>query len=209
MRKNVRLKLWSIFAVFVLVVAFVLMSYLVQTYFGFFENLIVESFLGLGVYVLLNFVGIVVAPVTVIPLVVIVSGIWGPVVAGFATFIAWVLGSAVAFLIARKFGVPIVKRFISLDELYKYEDKFSIFYSFWGLVLLRMVIPVEILSYGLGLFSRIGFWRYISASALGLLPVSFAFGFLGVIPFVYQFFLGLLFLIGVLLVLIFREIFYS
>lgn len=206
MKKNVKLKLWGVFSVIVLILAFVLLSYFVQTNLEFFESLIVGNFWGILVYVLLNFVGIVVAPVTVIPLVVVVSGIWGPVVAGVATLVAWVLGSAVAFLIARKLGVPVVQRFISLEELYKFEERFFIIGNFWVLVFLRMVIPVEVLSYGLGLFSRIGFWKYILATALGLSPVAFAFGYLGVVPFVYQIVLGLLVLIGFLVVMIFREI---
>lgn len=206
MRKNVGLKLWGLFGVFVLISIFILLSYLVQTNFEFFESLILGNLWGLTTYMLLNVIGIVVAPVTVIPLIVIVTGIWGPVVAAIATWVAWVFGSVVAFLIARKLGVPIVRRFISLDELYKLEDRFSVLGSFWGVVFLRMIIPIEILSYGLGLFSRIGFWKYTSASALGLLPVSFAFGYLGMIPFIYQVILGLCVLIGILIVMIFAEV---
>lgn len=204
--KNVRLKLWGLFGVFVLISIFILLSYLVQTNFEFFENMIVGNSLGLIVYMLLNVIGIVVAPVTVIPLIVVVAGIWGPVVAGFSTLIAWVFGSVIAFLIARKFGVPVARRFVSLDKLYKLEDRFSILGSFWGIVFLRMVVPIEVLSYGLGLFSRIGFWKYTFASVLGLIPVSFAFAYLGMIPFVYQVILGLVILINLLVFMIFVEI---
>ncbi len=206
MGKNVKLKLLSLLGVFVLVLVFVLVSYFIQNNFYFFEELISGNFWGLLTYVFLNFVGIVVAPVTVIPLVVIVTEFWGPVVAGFATLAAWVLGSVVAFLLARGLGVPIIKRFISLEDLYKFEERFSFLESFWGIVFLRMVVPVEILSYGLGLFSKIGFWKYISATALGLAPVAFAFGFLGIIPFAYQIVLALCILIVFLVLMIFREI---
>jgi len=90
--------------------------------------------------------------------------------------------------------------------LYKFEDRFSFISKFWGVVFLRMVIPVEILSYGLGLFSRINFWKYTFASALGLLPVSFLFGYFGEIPFTYQIIIGLCVLIAILVMMIFQEI---
>jgi uncharacterized membrane protein YdjX (TVP38/TMEM64 family) len=206
MRKDVKIKLGGFFSLLVIVSLFILLSYLVQTNFEFFERLIVGNLWGLVTYVFLNFIGIVVAPVTVIPLIVIITGFWGWFIAGVVTWIAWVSGAVAAFLIARIFGVPIVKKFISLDELYKFENRFSIIGSFWGVVFLRMVIPVEVLSYGLGLFSRIGFWRYTFASALGLFPVSLLFGYIGVVPFIYQIVLALFILICILLVMILREV---
>jgi uncharacterized membrane protein YdjX (TVP38/TMEM64 family) len=206
MKKNVAIKISALAGVFLIVVFFILLSYLVQNNIVFFESLIIGNFLGLLIYIFLNILAIVVAPITVLPLIVVVAGIWGWVVAGFVTWIAWILGSVVAFLIARRFGIPIVRRFISLDGLYKFEERFSFVGSFWGVVFLRMVIPVEILSYGLGLFGRIGFWRYTFASALGFLPIVFLFGYFGVVPFIYQVILGLLVLIGVLVLMIFSEL---
>jgi len=206
MRKNVKLKLWGLGSVVALIVVFVGLSYFVQGNIVFFERLVSDNHWGLLVFVLLNIIGIVIAPVTVIPLIVIVTGVWGGFVAAIATLVAWTLGSVIAFWISRKFGVPIVARFISLKELYEFEERFSFVVSFWGVLLLRMVIPVEILSYGLGLFSRIGFWKYTLATVLGLLPVCFVFGYLGMVPFVYQVVLGLVVLVGILIVMIWREL---
>ena len=47
MRKDTRLKLWSLFGVFVVISIFILLSYLVQTNFEFFERMITDSFVGL------------------------------------------------------------------------------------------------------------------------------------------------------------------
>ena len=206
MKNNVKLKLWSLFGIFFMILLFITLSYFVQTNLDFFERLISDNFLGLVIYIVLNIIGIVLAPVTVIPLIIVVTGIWGWVIAGIVTWVAWVLGAIIAFWIARRFGVPIVGKFISLKELYKFEDRFSFISKFWGVVFLRMVIPVEILSYGLGLFSRINFWKYTFASALGLLPVSFLFGYFGEIPFTYQIIIGLCVLIAILVMMIFQEI---
>ncbi|NPE26468.1 TVP38/TMEM64 family protein [Methanococcoides sp. SA1] len=206
MERHVKLKLAGILSVFLLMSAFVVLSYFVQGNIEFFEVLVSDNYWGLIVFVLLNFVGIIVAPVTVIPLIVIVTSIWGGLVAAFATLVAWVLGSVVAFLLARKIGVPIVSRFISMDELYRFEERFGFVGSFWGVVFLRMVVPVEILSYGLGLGSRIGFWKYTLASVLGLMPVCLIFGYLGMIPIIYQIVLGLILLNGILAGMIWREL---
>lgn len=206
MEKNVKLKLSGILGLFGIILAFVFISYFVQGNAQFFERLISENYWGLIVFILLNIVGIVVAPVTVIPLVVVITGVWGGAVASLAVWVAWTLGSIFAFLLARKIGVPIVSRFVSMKELYRFEDRFSFVSSFWGVFFLRMVIPVEILSYGLGLFSRIGFWRYTIASALGLIPGCLVFGYLGVLDFVWQLVLGLIVLDVVLIVMIWREI---
>ncbi len=205
MRKNVKLKLAGILSVVSLVTVFIVLSYFVQNNMEFFEGLVSDNYWGLIVFVLLNFVGIIVAPVTVIPLIVIVTSVWGGLIAAIATLIAWTLGSVVAFLLARKIGVPVVGRFISMDELYKFEDRFSFIRSFLGVFFLRMVVPVEILSYGLGLFSRIGFWKYTLATVLGLAPVCLIFGYLGVLPIIYQIVLGLILLNGILCVMIWGE----
>lgn len=205
MRKDVRLKLLGLFGVFIVISVFILLSYLVQINLDFFEGAVSDTMWGLVVYGLLNFLGIVVAPVTVIPLIAVVTGIWGWVVAGAVSWFAWLVGSVVAFWIARRFGVPIIARFISLKELYRFEDRVSVIRSFWGVVFLRMIIPVDILSYGLGLFSRVSFWRYFFASALGLLPVTFLISYLGEVSFIYQVFLGLVVLIVILFLIILGE----
>lgn len=207
MKKSVFLKLWGFLGIVVLMVAFLLLSYFVQSNIGFFEKFIIGNVWGLVVYFFLNVLGVVVAPIAVIPLIVVVTKMWGPVVAAVFTLIGWIVGAAIAFWIARRFGVPIVRRFISMKELYRFEERFSLLNSFWGIVFLRMIVPVEILSYGLGLFSRVGFWKYIAASFVGLFPVAFLLGYFGIIRFVYQVLFAICILIVILIVMILKEVF--
>jgi uncharacterized membrane protein YdjX (TVP38/TMEM64 family) len=206
MDRSIVAKLWGVFGVFCFVFLLVSLSYLIQGHIGFFERLLGEDFLGLAIFIFLNVAGIVFAPLTVIPLVVVVAGVWGGFVASLSVWIAWVLGSVFSFLLARVVGVRVISRFISMNELYKFEKRFSFVSSFWGVFFLRMIIPVEILSYGLGIFSQIGFWRYTVASMLGLIPVSIVFGYLGVLDFVFQLVLGLIVLNGFLIVIIWQEL---
>lgn len=206
MRKNVKLKLWSFFWVFVVVFLFVLLSYFIQTKMDFFEGLIVEGWLGMVVYVLLKIVATVVAPITVLPLIVLAVGLWGVLVAALLSILGWTLGGVIAFWLARKFGVPIVEKLVPLGEIYRLEDKVKIGNTFWSVLFLRMIVPVDVLSYALGLFSRIGFWSYALATFIGVIPFAFVFAYLGEVPYVYQIILGLVFLIGLLAVLVFREL---
>ena len=67
-------------------------------------------------------------------------------------------------------------------------------------------MPVDVLSYALGLFSQIGFWSYFLATVIGVSPLAFGFAYLGEVSYIYQVVFGLVFLIGVLGYLIFREI---
>lgn len=157
MKKNIKLKLWSFFWIFVVVFLFVALSYFVQTRLDFFEGLIVAGWVGMVIHVLLNVLAVVFAPITVLPLISLAVGLWGVGMAVFLTVLGWTLGSFIAFGLSRKFGVPIIRRFISLDELYTLEDKMKVGNTFWSVLLLRLIVPVDILSYALGLFSRISF----------------------------------------------------
>ncbi|HDL02453.1 MAG TPA: TVP38/TMEM64 family protein [Candidatus Pacearchaeota archaeon] len=206
MKKNIKLKLWSFFWIFVVVFLFVALSYFVQTRLDFFEGLIVAGWVGMVIHVLLNVLAVVFAPITVLPLISLAVGLWGVGMAVFLTVLGWTLGSFIAFGLSRKFGVPIIRRFISLDELYTLEDKMKVGNTFWSVLLLRLIVPVDILSYALGLFSHISFWSYALATVIGILPFAFGFAYLGGVPYIYQAVLGLGFLIIVLVVLIFREV---
>ena len=206
MRKDIKLKLAGFFSLFIVVFLFILFSYLVQTNLSFFEGFVVGGWLGMMVYVLLKIIATVFAPISVLPLIAVAVGLWGFWAAVFLTILGWVIGGIIAFGLARKFGVPIVRSFISLEDIYKLEDRVKIGNTFWSVVFLRMIMPVDVLSYALGLFSRIGFWNYALATIIGVVPFAFVFAYLGEVPYIYQIILGFVFLIGVLGYLIFLEL---
>ena len=51
--------------------------------------------------------------------------------------------------------------------------------EFMSVVLLRMVLPVDVLSYALGFFSDISLWRYTTATIIGIAPFAFIFAYAG------------------------------
>ena len=49
-----------------------------------------------------------------------------------------------------------------------------------------MVLPVDILSYALGLFTTIKTWKYILATFIGVIPFAFIFSYAGMVNIYYQ-----------------------
>jgi len=128
---------------------------------------------GAILFIFLMFSATVVAPVTVLPLVPFASVIFGPLETALYSIIGWWFGSIVAFLIARYGGKPLLERFVSFEEIEKYESKIPKGLTFGGLVLLRTIIPVDILSYVVGLLSTISLTSYALATIIGIAPFAF------------------------------------
>ncbi len=127
----------------------------------------------------LMFGATVVAPITVLPMVPLVAPILGPLTTGLAAWIGWTLGSVVAFWIARYGGKPLLARFVSMEKIAQYEKRIPEKAHFFLILALRLILPVDVLSYALGLFSNVKIGVYTLASTLGILWFSFAFSFLG------------------------------
>ena len=138
------------------------------------------------IYVLLVVLSIVIAPLTSIPLIPIVSQVWGVFLAAILTLIGGVIGSITAFYLARKYGKEYIEKFVSLDEVEKIEKVLPKKHVFFGLLGLRIVVPADILSYSLGLFTAIGFKMFFATTIIGLIPESFIFAYIGALPIINQ-----------------------
>ena len=57
---------------------------------------------------------------------------------------------------------------------------------FWSIVLLRLVMPMDVMSYVLGLFTDISWPKYALATALGLTPSAFVLAYVGKLPNAYE-----------------------
>lgn len=121
----------------------------------------------------------VIAPLASLPLVPVLSPILGPFTVGLSAFLGWTLGAFVAFWIGRRYGRPVAGRFVSLETLGKYEAYLTPETGFFLIVALRMLLPVDVLSYALGIFTRVSFPVYALATMLGIVWFSFAFAYLG------------------------------
>jgi uncharacterized membrane protein YdjX (TVP38/TMEM64 family) len=155
---------------------------------------------GGGLFVLLLAIGTIAAPISTLPLVPVASIIFGPITTAFLSILGWGIGSLGVFLLARHLGKPILDRFISLERVSNYEKRVSERAVFWWVVFLRMVTPVDFLSYALGLTSSMKTGPYALATLIGITPFAFVFAYLGEAVASKQYLLSIVLTSGVLLV---------
>lgn len=121
----------------------------------------------------------VVAPFAGLPLSPAVSIIIGPFMTTVYSVIGWTIGASIAFWIARRLARPLLSRFINMEKLEKYESYIPEKHLFMWLVFLRFIIPVDILSYAIGLTKRIQFPMYLITTFIGVIPFSFVWAYGG------------------------------
>lgn len=130
-------------------------------------------------YIILGIIATVVAPLSSLPFLPLVSLLYGWFLAALFSIISWSIGSFIAFWLARKYGKGIVQRFVSLDRMEKIEARIPKERFFWTIVFLRIIIPVDALSYALGLFSTITTREYMLATVVGITPFAFVWAYFG------------------------------
>lgn len=145
---------------------------------------------GMLAYVLLVAGAVIVAPFSAVPFIPLATELWGVVPAAIFNIIGWTIGSGVAFLIARSFGKPVVARMVGAETISGAERFLPRRRMFWSVVFLRMALPVDILSYALGLLSPMRFSSYLLATLIGVSPFSFIFSYAAALPLAYQFIVG-------------------
>lgn len=173
---------------FVLVgIIFIASSYFSLRYSDFIKEIIeLKGLAGMAVYVALEIISIVVVPITTFPLLPVAVVIWGSFIAAVLNVTGWMIGAAVAFSLARKYGRPLVSRVIKMKRVFYLEKLIPKKNIFWSIVILRMTIPTDILSYALGLFSGIPMNTYLVATFFGLIPFAFIFAYSVNLPIWYQ-----------------------
>lgn len=135
--------------------------------------------LGAALLASFMFVSTVVAPLTTLPLLPIVAPFLGPFTTACASIIGWTLGSVVAFLIARHGGRPLIGKYVPLAGIEAYESRVPAETQIVLLIVLRIVMPVDILSYALGLFSRVSLRVYTCTTLVGVSWFACIFAYLG------------------------------
>jgi len=178
-RKNVS----GILGIIAVGLFFVMATILTNTYHEEIQRMVLaHGPLGMISYVLVTATAIVVAPISTLPLMPMAVGAWGWITAGFLSIVGWVLGSQIAFYLARKYGKVLIQKFVSLENVSRLEHSFPDKNIFWIIVLLRVTLPVDLLSYGLGLFSSVSHKTYFLATLIGVIPFAFVFSYVGSLP---------------------------
>lgn len=143
---------------------------------------ILKGFMGIFFYVMITIAAVVVAPVSTFPLLPLAVSMWGSFFAALFSIIGWSIGAAIAFGLARRFGKPFIAKIVSLEKIQRIEKLIPERNIFVSIILLRMALPVDVLSYALGLFSYVPFRFYVIATIIGVSPFAFIFSYAVLFP---------------------------
>lgn len=134
--------------------------------------------LGAALYVGLLVASVVLLPLSSLPLLPLATRSYGVVLTALLSAAGWWGGCLIAFQIAR-FGRRHLERFASLEAVDRIEASVPPDVGFGGIVVLRMILPVDIVSFALGLLKRLRFRTYAVASLVGILPFAFVWSYAG------------------------------
>ena len=161
--------------ILLVIILFVFLFRTTTDYFGVFGDR--ESFQefikGFGalaplIIILIIVVEVVVAPIPGFIPIISAGFIFGPIEGSIYAFIGNVIGSILAFLIARKLGRPYVARIIKENRIGKYEAAIkrneNILLAFYFFPL----FPIDIISFAFGL-SNIKFKKFVIVISIGFI----------------------------------------
>lgn len=119
------------------------------------EQYLLDTLEWFGVFAPIVFLGlllleVIVAPLPggVLPVVAVVM--FGPVLGVFYGWLGNVLGSTIAFFIARKFGIRIVSYFVPGFNSHRYNDMIEKYRKGFWLLYATPTLPADVLSFVLG-----------------------------------------------------------
>lgn len=131
------------------------------------------------IFVLLLAAATVFVPITAMPLIPMVAPVFGPFATGILSICGWTLGASIAFGLSRLFGRPLLGYLVPLDRLDEAVAQIPSETRFATMVLIRMTLPIDVMSYALGLSRSISFWSYFVATVIGVTWFSFVFSYMG------------------------------
>jgi uncharacterized membrane protein YdjX (TVP38/TMEM64 family) len=136
------------------------------------QNMKTHPFLGALLYITLLMTSVVALPLSALPLLPLATRIFGVWLTAFLNILGWWIGCLIAFQIAR-LGRPYLEKFTSLAAVDRMEKKIPKDIGFAGIVILRMILPVDVTSFALGLLKNLSFSMYAIASLIGIIPFAF------------------------------------
>ncbi|WP_375771136.1 VTT domain-containing protein [Archangium gephyra] len=137
-----------------------------------------HPFWGAALFLLLSAFSAMLAFFSSAVLVPVAIHTWGEAVCVLLLWCGWMLGGAGAYVIARSWGRPVVRRLVSGELLGRYEERISRHSSFGLVLLFQLAVPSEIPGYVLGL-ARYGLRKYLRVLALAELPYAVGTVYLG------------------------------
>jgi len=147
---------------------------------------------GVVFYVLILATSIVFAPLGTGFLLPVAANSYGPVLAALYSILGWTIGSVGAFWIARHFGFRKLKETPFIQRIHVYESSVPRRHFYGLIVLFRMALPVDAVSYALGFASTISYPAFLVTTVLGITPLAFVFMFAATSSIAIQFTVSIL-----------------
>jgi len=173
--------------IIITVILFIVSSYFSQKYEADLKDLIIsKGVFGEIIYVLIMMTAVIIAPFETLPLLPVAVTLWGANQAAILTIIGWTMGALIAFSLARIFGSKLV---CWLADKYDVEEWGKVLprrKTFWLIVFARFILPVDIISYAVGLFTKMHWFSYLGATLLGVTPFAFTFAHGSSLPISWQ-----------------------
>ncbi|TSC61631.1 MAG: hypothetical protein G01um101448_630 [Parcubacteria group bacterium Gr01-1014_48] len=124
---------------------------------------------------------------TTLPFVPVAVVVWGKAVASILTLIAWLMSSSVAFIVARRFGRKIIARWVPMEHILNFHHLVPKGNLLMAVFLFGLFgAPTDLLSYVVGLFTKLEYRQFISMFVLGLVPFVIFLTYTATLSFVYQ-----------------------
>ena len=105
---------------------------------------------------------------------------WGAFTTALLCILGWWIGSLTSFALARSYKDLLIQKYPSLSNHQFVDSLISGKHQSLSLIFLRMTLPVDVLSYALGLFSKKVSWEENALTTLvGITPFAFIFSYVG------------------------------
>jgi len=167
----------TIFLVLILAVGFV---YFEKDRFEFFSDreafiAMVNSFGAWGPLLIIGtmILEVVVAPIPGFVPAITAGFVFGPILGSVYTYAGNLIGTALVFYIARKFGKRIVERFLKKERLMKYEKTIAKHENFLLIFFFIPILPIDVIAAAFGL-SKIKAKKFFTYVCLGYVLYSVA-----------------------------------
>ena len=133
------------------------------------------GWMGVLSYVTIMAASIIVAPLGTGFLLPVGANSYGPFLTAVYSIVGWTIGSMIAFWIARRFGSQVAKYQTFIQRIQHYEKAMPRYRFYTIIVLFRMALPVDVVSYVLGFSSTLKYSAFFVTTLIGVTPLTFMF----------------------------------